>query len=99
MKNSIKKDYKYRLLVKNLELKRYILKSILKNSNFIYTTRWNISTTLNRLNKFSSKTVLVNRCILTGKNRIFFNLCLVSRLKFLKLAKLGHLYGIKKSCW
>ena len=71
MKKLFAKDRKNRKIVKELELKRFILKQISTNSNFLKTTRWNALHKLSSLSSKSSKTVLSNRCVKTINKKTF----------------------------
>jgi len=99
MKKLIEKDKHKRKLVSKLETKRIILKTIVRNKNFLNTIRWSANLQLSDLFLNSSKTRLVNRCILTGRKSKLTKSFRFSRLVFLKLARNGMLTGLKKSSW
>lgn len=99
MKKIFAKDRKNRKLVRQLELKYFILKQISVNSNFLKTTRWKALYKLTNLSKESSKTVLSNRCIKTVNKKTFHKFTNFSRTVFLKLVKSGKISGIRKSSW
>lgn len=99
MKKLFTKDKKNRKIVKNLELKHFILKQISTNSNFLKTTRWNAIYKLSSLPKKSSKTVISNRCVKTVNKKTFHKFTNFSRTVFLKLAKSGYISGMRKSSW
>jgi ribosomal protein S14 len=99
MKKLFAKDRKNRQLVKKLELKRFILKQISTNFNFLKTIQWNASNKLSELSKTNCKTILSNRCIKTTNKKIFHKFTNFSRTIFLKLAKLGNISYLRKSSW
>lgn len=99
MKKLLVKDKKNRQFIKELELKRFILKQILTNSNFLKTTQWNANNKLAKLSKKKSKTKLSNRCIKTVHKKTFHKFTNFSRTLFLKLAKLGNISYLRKSSW
>ena len=99
MKKLFAKDQKNRQIVKNLELKNFVLKQISTNSNFSKTTQWNALIKLSSLTKRRSKTVLSNRCVKTINRKTFHKFTNFSRTVFLKLVKSGQISGIRKSSW
>jgi ribosomal protein S14 len=99
MKKLFAKDKENRKIVKQLELKHFILKQISTNSNFLKAVRWNALHKLSNLPKKSSKTVLSNRCVKTINKKTFHKFTNFSRTVFLKLVKSGHISGLRKSSW
>jgi len=99
MKKIFAKDRENRKIVKQLELKHFILKQISTNSNFLKTVRWNAISKLSNLSKRSSKTFISNRCVKTVNKKTFHKFTNFSRTVFLKLVKSGHISGIRKSSW
>lgn len=99
MKKLFAKDTKNRKSVKQLEMKRFILKQISTNSNFLKITQWNASHKLSSLPKNDSKVVLSNRCVKTVNKKTFHKFTNFSRTVFLKLAKLGNISYLRKSSW
>jgi len=99
MKKLFAKDKKNRQLVKQLELKHFILKQIVSNPNFSKTTRWNALHTLSGEPNNSSKTFISNRCVQTINKKTFHKFTHFSRTVFLKLAQSGYISGIRKSSW
>lgn len=98
MKKLFAKDRENRQVTKELELKHFVLKQISTNSNFIKTARWNALYEL-ASSKKGSKTVLSNRCIKTINKKTFHKFTNLSRTVFLRLVKLGHISGMRKSSW
>lgn len=99
MKKLFAKDRKNREIVKEIELKHFVLKQISTNSNFLKTIRWNAIHKLSSLSKKGSKTVLSNRCIKTINKKTFHKFTNFSRTVFLKLVKSGYISGMRKSSW
>lgn len=98
MKKLFAKDKENRQIVKQSELKHFVLKQISTNSNFIKTIRWNALYELNSIKK-GSKTVLSNRCVKTINKKTFHKFTNLSRTVFLKLVKSGQITGMRKSSW
>ena len=99
MKKLFVKDKKNRKLVKQLELKRFVLKQISTNSNFLTTIQWNAFNKLSNLSKNNSKIVILNRCVKTINKKTFHNFTNFSRTVFLKFVKLGNISYLRKSSW
>ena len=99
MKKLFAKDKRNRKIVKQLELKHFVLKQISTNSNFLKTTRWNALYKLSNISKNGSKTVISNRCIQTINKKAFHKFSNFSRTVYLKLVKSGYISGIRKSSW
>ena len=99
MKKLIQKDKQNRFNIKKYERKRFILKSIIKNSFIANLTRWNAVLKLTNIPSNSSETYIINRCILTGRKKRFHKFFKFSRLEFLKLVRFGYINGMRKSSW
>lgn len=99
MKKLLAKDKKIRKTIKNLEKKKFILKSIQNNSNFCNLIRLNTFYKLSKLPNYSSKVFVSNRCVETINKKKFTNLANFSRIVFLKLAKNGSIHGMQKFYW
>ncbi len=99
MKKLIEKDKKLRDQLKKNEKQHYILKSILKNSNFFVLIRWNAYLKLKSLTKKNSSTALSYRCLASINKKRFNKLTTFSRHIFLKLIRSGSIYGFQKSSW
>ena len=95
-KNKIKKNF--RLNVSNFESVKIVLKSVLLNKFFPYMSRWNCVLNLSFF-KNNATSSLVDRCILTGHRKKFHFLFKFSRLVFLRLARDGQIFGLKKFVW
>ena len=93
------KNKKMREVIKKLEQRRFILKTISKNTNLFYLTRWKAFFKLRSLPKASSKTLITNRCIITRRKKRLTKVLNVSRLVFLNFARLAEISGIRKAVW
>jgi ribosomal protein S14 len=93
------KNKKVRQVIKKLEQSRFILKTISKNTNLFYLTRWKAFFKLKSLPKTSSKTIITNRCIITRRKKRLTKILNVSRLVFLKFARSAEISGIRKAIW
>jgi len=99
MKKLIEKDKKIRFNIKNIEKKHFILKFIFNNFNFFILIRWFSLLKLKLLAKNSSKTFIVNRCLLSVNKKRFSKLTVFSRHIFIKLLKTASIAGMQKSSW
>lgn len=99
MKKLLTKDKKVRTSVNQTELKRFVLKQIANNSNFINLTRWKAVNKLIKLKRVSSKTQILNRCVKTFNKKTFHKFSNISRMEFYKLVNFGGISGMKKSSW
>lgn len=88
-----------RQVIKKMEQNRFILKTILKNTNLFYLTRWKAFFKLRSLPKTSSKTLITNRCIISQRKKRLTKIMNVSRLVFLSFARLAEISGIRKAVW
>jgi ribosomal protein S14 len=93
------KNKKMRQAIKNLEQSRFVLKTISKNTNLFYLTRWKAFFKLRTLPKTSSKTLITNRCIISRRKKRLTKILNVSRLVFLNFARLAEISGIRKAVW
>lgn len=59
-------NYKRHFFLKN-EFKKKILKSFIKNNSISQEKRYRASFYLSNLPRFSSKTVMRNRCVVSGR--------------------------------
>ena len=99
MKKILAKDKKVRKLVKKFEKQRFVLKSICNNSNFNSLIKLNAFYKLSVLSRYSSKSFISNRCVLTINKKKFNKLTNFSRIVFLKLVKHRNLHGLQKIYW
>jgi len=96
MQKKIKKNIKQRLLFKNLEKQRLIIKTISNNFNLKKNIRWKIEQKWFNFTKNSSLTRIKNICLLTGRSKSIYRFFKISRLQLRKLASFGFLPGITK---
>lgn len=96
MQKKIKKNIKQRILFKNFEKKRLVIKTILNNFNLKKIIRWKIEQKWFNFNRNSSLTRIKNICILTGRSKSVYRFFKISRLQLRKLASTGFLPGIAK---
>ena len=89
MKKLVQKDKITRYYYLNCyEKKHIIFKLIFKNFNFFILLRW-LTVFLAFLTQNNSKTIMLNRCLLTYNKKRFNKLSIFSRHIFLKLIKKG----------
>jgi ribosomal protein S14 len=99
MKKLIEKDKKLRHNILDVENKLFILKLIMKNSNFFTLIRWKAFLKIKKLTENASNISLVNRCLLSANKKRFNKLTGFSRHIFLKIIRSGAIPGLKKSSW
>ena len=99
MKKLFAKDRKNRSIVRQSELKHFVLKQIASNLNFLKATRWNALHKLTHIPKNNSKTYVSNRCVKTVNKKTFHNFSNFSRTVFFKLVRSGMIAGMRKSSW
>lgn len=99
MKKLLEKDKKLRINLKEVEKKKVILKSIFKNYNFSIIVRWNAFLKLKSIAQNNSSVALSPRCLISFNRKRFNKLTSFSRHIFLKLIRLGQIFGTKKSSW
>jgi small subunit ribosomal protein S14 len=99
MKKQVRKDKINRNLLFLNEIKRFLLKNIVKNNNISIYIRWKAELTIANMPKGGSSTVYCNRCIITGRRKRINKFYSFSRIMFLRLARFGYLCSLKKSSW
>jgi ribosomal protein S14 len=99
MKKLIEKDKKLRNNILSIENKGFILKLIIKNSNFFTLVRWKAFLKLKELTENASNISVINRCLLSVNKKRFNKLTGFSRHIFLKIIRYGTIPGLKKSSW
>lgn len=95
----INRDIKARQEYKALELHRSLLKSITLDQTVSYASRLEASVELGHLGKKGSRTVLTNRCVLTGRSKGVHKTYRISRIMLKKLALEGRLPNVHKHSW
>jgi small subunit ribosomal protein S14 len=99
MANSIQKDQKKRNLFAKYEVKRLVLKSIIRENTLSKNIKFHSVNELNKLPKNSSLSKIKNRCVLTGRAKGNYSKFKISRISFRELALKGLLPGVTKSSW
>jgi len=99
MKKLIKRDKKRRLNIYLIEKEYFIIKYIFNNFNLFTLVRWSASEKLKSLLKNNSKTLLINKCLISINKKRFNKLTTFSRHVFLKLIRQGVITGMQKSSW
>ena len=91
-------NFKRKIFLKN-ELKRLILKSIIKNENLPNTYRYFALFNKNKLIRTSSHIQHQNRCVRTGRIWSISKLTQYSRFVFRTSSYNGNLPGFKRASW
>jgi ribosomal protein S14 len=99
MTNSIQRDQKRRLLFSKFEIKRKVLKTIIRDFHLPQDLRFQSIQELNRISRNSSLTRIKNRCVQTGRAKANLRFFKISRITFRELASKGLLPGVTKSSW
>lgn len=99
MKKLVKQDKFNRNYVYKYELKRFILKNVMKNRKLLIDIRCKALLELSKMSKMSSSIYFSNRCIFTGRRKRINKLYSFSRIMFLKFARYGFVNGLKKASW
>lgn len=100
MKRIIEKDKLRRYLLKKFSVRKFVFKSIFRNSNFLKLIKWNAFLKLKDITKVNNSTVsTINRCLLTRNKKRFFKHTFLARHTYLKSIRFGFESGIKKVSW
>lgn len=99
MKKLFERDIKLRQNITSAENAYFVLKSIIKNSNFFNLLRWNAIKKLDTISNKSARVSLGGRCLLSTNRKRFSKLTGFSRHIFLKIARSGDIPGLRKSNW
>jgi ribosomal protein S14 len=99
MKKLLEKDKKIRKELKNFEKKKFLLKTISNNLNLPDLISFKAFSNLIKMPKYSSKTIISNRCVNTINKKKFNKFTRYSRIIFLKLARNKQIYGLQKTSW
>ena len=99
MANSIQKDQKRRNLYAKYEVKRLILKSMIRDLSLSKNLRFQSINELSKLPRNSSLGRIKNRCTLTGRSKSNYKMFRISRITFRELALKGFLPGVVKASW
>jgi len=99
MNKFLYKDKKNRILFYKIENNKFIKKNIINNMKIKNTFRLKSSFDSYELNIYrNSKEKLNKRCLITGRNSKIATNLHFSRIQFLRFARSGSIYGIRKSC-
>ena len=90
--------YRRKLFLKN-ELKKLILKSLIKNDNLPIIYRYFALYNKSKLYRFSSLTQQKNKCVETGRTWSTVKNTKYSRFFFRTESNSGNLPGFKRSSW
>jgi len=99
MKSIIQKDKTKRKKFLSFEVNRFVLKSIIKNKNILFSIKCNIILKLDELCKQYTKTKINNYCIYTFRKKSILSKFKMSRMIFLNLSRFGLIPGVQKSVW
>ena len=99
MSNSIQKDQKRRNLYAKYEVKRFLLKSIIRDSSISKSFKFQSINELSKLPRNSSLGRIKNRCTQTGRSKSNDRMFRISRITFRELALKGLLPGVQKASW
>ena len=99
MANSIQKDQKRRNLYAKYEVKRFLLKSMMRDLNVSKHLRFQSINELSKLPRNSSLGRIKNRCTQTGRSKSNYRMFRISRITFRELALKGLLPGVQKASW
>jgi small subunit ribosomal protein S14 len=91
-------NFRRKLFLKN-ELKRFILKSIIKNTNIPITYRYFALYNKSKLSRSSSFNQHVNKCVRTGRVWSIIKNVNYSRFVFRVESNKGNLPGFKRASW
>jgi len=99
MANSMQKDAHVRARVAQTEVVRRLLKACVANQALPHALRYDAGLKLHQLQKTTSATQVVNRCVLSGRARGVLRHFKVSRIWVRLLLAQGLLQGTTKSSW
>ena len=99
MKKLVRKDYKTRQKSLIGEKQFFILKSLKKSFNFKQKTRYIANCNFNERFKNNTLNQTTNRCVFTARKKRLNYSYNFSRIMFLRLARFGFIFGLKKASW
>jgi small subunit ribosomal protein S14 len=99
MKKLLRKDKKNRSFLWSDEIKRFILKNIIKNRSFSIEVRWKALLKLSETLKISSSIFFCNRSVFTGRRKRINKFYSFSRIMLLKFIRFGSINGLRKASW
>jgi ribosomal protein S14 len=89
---------KRKLFLKH-EIKRFLLKSLKKNSTLPLIYRYFVFYQKNKLPRWAALPQIVNRCVKTGRSFSVQKKTRISRFLFRRESYCGHLPGFKRASW
>jgi ribosomal protein S14 len=95
MKYIIQKDKNKLAFYYKKEFLKNILKNVTKNKKLYHSVRWKASVILSLIDKKYSKTMFVNRCIITGRQKGILTKFKLSRIAFFKICRSKKVFGFK----
>jgi ribosomal protein S14 len=99
MRKLYSKDKVKRKIVKKLNKKYFVLKSIIKNKHILKLIHYKVYLRLKTLSGLGSIVTLSNRCVDSASKKRYNKFTLFSRFIYLKLIKNGKVTGFQKSNW
>jgi len=99
MKKLFSKDKNLRLVLKTLNKKYFILKSILNNRHLFELIRHKAFLKLKNLSGIGSVIATSDRCVESYNKKRFNKFTMFSRHIYLKLIRNGKISGFQKSSW
>ena len=99
MKKLLRKDRTNRSAFRDIEMKNFILKSIVKNTDISSSVKLNATHVLISQNKKGSIVKKNNRCLLTARKSSVDSKLKLSRTVLFKSASRGLISGFKKLSW
>lgn len=95
MKYLTKKDKKTRINFYSKEILLNVLKHLKKNTFIQNSIRWKAASFLFCFNPKKFKTKIINRCIISGRQRGIMSKFKLSRIFFAKYAYSGKIFSLK----
>lgn len=95
--NWILKNNKWRRLLKQNEIKKYVLKSLIYNSDSTYKYKLYFDKMFKTINYKSSISKIRNYCVYLNNSKSIFRNFKLSRHKIKLLSADSHIIGIRKS--
>lgn len=91
-------NFKRKMFVKT-EIKKIILKGVVKNSDITNSLRYFTFYKKNKLTRFSSITRQINRCFISGRPWYVLRISRMSRFQFRNESNFGNLPGFSRASW
>ena len=97
--SAIQRNLKRIKLSEKFSKKRENLKEIINNKRLPLTERFEAQLKLAKIPRNSAKTIIRNRCAITGRPHGFYRKLRISRIALRDLASKGKIPGMTKSSW